>query len=96
MAEPAAADSDSSSGPADQDAVDYLRGGMPVAEQDSTYRAFDGLVRFGSLGIASLLLFLVLMFCTGAGFFGAVAPAVILAAAGGWFLRKAPPSIDTL
>ena len=42
------------------------------------------------------MLFLVLLFCTKAGFFGSAIPVVILAAAGVWFLRKQPPSIDTL
>lgn len=81
---------------ADDDANAYLHGRMEIEEQDATYRAFDGLVRWGSLAIASLMLFLVMMFCTKAGFIGSAIPVVILAAAGVWFLRKQPPSIDTL
>ena len=81
---------------AEDDANAYLRGRMGIEEQDATYRAFDGLVRFGSLAIATLLLFIVLLFCTKAGFFGAAVPSVILAAVGLFALRKAPPSIDTL
>ncbi len=72
------------------------RGEMTIGEQSSTYRAFDGLVRWGSLAIASLLLFLVLMFCTRVGFIGAAAPVAILLVAGAVFLRSKPPSIDTL
>ena len=72
------------------------RGEMAIPEQSSTYRAFDGLVRWGSLGVAALILFLTLNFCTRAGFFGALIPSVILVGAGVAFLRSKPPSIDTL
>ena len=67
---------------------------MEIVEQRSTYHAFDGLVRWGSLAVAALILFLTLMFCTGAGFFGAAVPAAILVAVGVFALRKAPTSID--
>lgn len=81
---------------ADDDAQGYLHGRMPIDEQGATYRAFDGLVRFGSLGIAALLLMLVLLFCTPMGVFPALVVTALLVAAGLWFLRKAPPSVDTL
>lgn len=81
---------------ADDDANAYLHGRMEIEEQDSTYRAFDGLVRFGGLGIGALVLFLTVLFCTKAGFFGALVPTAILLAAGGFALRKPKPSIDTL
>lgn len=71
-------------------------GSMDVTEQRSTYRVFDFLVRWGSLGVASALLFLTLLFCTAVGFFGAAIPTVILLVAGIVVLRKAPMSIDTL
>ena len=69
---------------------------MEINEQRSTYRAFDGLLRFGSLGVASLLLFLTLMFCTRVGFIGAVVPVLIVLVAGIFVLRSKPASIDTL
>ena len=78
------------------DPTDYARGDMEIAEHRSTYRAFDGLVRFGSLGLAGLLLFLTLLFCTAIGFIGAAVPTVVLLVAGGIFLRKKPASVDTL
>ena len=74
----------------------YERGDMEIREHRSTYRAFDGLVRFGGLGVAGLLLFLTLMFCTTVGFIGAAVPTAILLVAGGVFLRKQPASVDTL
>ncbi len=74
----------------------YDRGDMEIGEHRSTYRAFDGLVRFGGLAVAGLILFLTLMFCTRVGFIGAAAPTVILLIAGGIFLRKQPASVDTL
>lgn len=84
MAEPDAAEPE----------TDYARGDMEIAEHRSTYRAFDGLVRYGSLGVACLLLFLTLKFCTALGFIGAAAPVVILLGAGLLFLRSKPASVD--
>lgn len=74
--------------------TDYERGDMEIGEHRSTYRAFDGLVRYGSLGVASLLLFLTLKFCTALGFIGAAVPVVILLVAGIVFLRSKPASVD--
>ena len=51
---------------------------MEIAEQVSTYRAFNGLVKWGSLGLATLLLFLVLAFCTKAGPFAAALASLIM------------------
>ena len=76
--------------------ADHTRGDMEIGEHRSTYRAFDGLVRFGSLAVAGLLLFLTLMFCTRVGFIGAVVPVAIMLAAGAVFLRNKPASVDTL
>ena len=87
MAEPHAAHSDDAA---------YTRGEMQIVEHKATYKAFDVLLRYGSLAIAVLVLFLTLMFCTGVGFIGAAAPAVILLAIGLVVLRKAPPSTETL
>ena len=84
MAEPTSAPS----------ATDYSRGEMEINEHRSTYRAFDGLVRFGSLGVAGLLLFLTLNFCTRIGFIGAAVPTAILLIAGAVFLRNKPASVD--
>lgn len=76
--------------------TEYSRGAMEINEHRSTFRAFDGLVRFGSLGVAGLLLFLTLNFCTRVGFIGAAVPTGILLIAGVIFLRSKPASVDTL
>ena len=67
---------------------------MEITEQRSTYQVFDGLVRWGSLGVAALLLFLTLLFCTRVGFFGALVPTAIMLGAGLFALRKQPTSLD--
>jgi hypothetical protein len=71
-------------------AHEYHPGEMDIREQVATFDAFGKMVKWGSLGIAALLLFLVLWFCVGAGFFGGLIPAVILVAAGIFFLRSGP------
>lgn len=76
-------------------APQYDRGEMEIVEQTSTYGVFDNLVRWGSLGVAALILFLTIQFCTRAGLIGALVPTLILVAVGGFALRKAPTSVDT-
>lgn len=61
---------------------------MEIAEQVSTYRSFNGLVKWGSLGLAALLLFLVLEFCTRTGFMASAFLAVVLLILGVVGLRK--------
>lgn len=82
--------------PAAEDAQTYIQGDMPIEEHRSTYRVFDYMVRFGSLAVACLVLFLVIWFCVGAGFLPALIVSAILAAVGGYALRMKPQSIDTL
>lgn len=79
---------------AQTDAAPDSQAPMEICEQRSTYRVFDGLVRWGSLAVAGLVLFLTILFCTRAGFFGAAAPTFILVVAGVVALRKQPASID--
>lgn len=74
----------------------HTPGEMEIVEQTSTYHVFDNLVRWGSLAVAALVLFLSIMFCTRAGFLGAAVPTVILLIAGVVALRKAPTSLETL
>lgn len=61
---------------------------MEVAEQVSTYRAFNGLVKWGSLAIAALLFFLTLEFCTRTGFLPSAFLAVLVLVLGFVALRK--------
>lgn len=68
-------------------ASEYHRGDMDIHEQAKTYEFVMGLTKWGSLAVAVLVLFLTLWFCTGAGFLGALASAIVLAVLGGVFLR---------
>jgi hypothetical protein len=74
-------------------AADYHRGEMEIHEQESTYHAFLGMTKWGSLALAVSLITLVLWFCTKVGFLGAAATGVVLLALGVFALRdKAGPS----
>ena len=87
----------------DADTVDHLnhepfvRGSMPIHEQTATFeKVFDkGLVRYGSLFVACLVLFLVLSFCTPAGLLTGLVVAIVLGAVGGFVLRTKPTSVET-
>jgi hypothetical protein len=65
----------------------YHRGEMDVHEQVATFHLFGALTKWGSLHLATLLVFLVLWFCTGAGFLGALVAAVVVAVLGALLLR---------
>jgi hypothetical protein len=69
---------------------DYHRGEMDIAEQTSTYALVMGITKWGSLAVAALILWLTLWFCTPTGFLGATVAAVVLIAAGVFFLRAKP------
>ena len=69
---------------------DYKRGEMDIAEQVSTFQAFNVMTKWGSLAIGTLVLFATLMFCTGAGFLGAAIACAIVVAAGVTLLRDRP------
>ncbi|HKR87214.1 MAG TPA: aa3-type cytochrome c oxidase subunit IV [Phenylobacterium sp.] len=66
---------------------DYHRGEMDIHEQVKTYEFVMSLTKWGSLTVAVSVLFATLWFCTGAGFMGALATAIVLAVLGGVFLR---------
>ncbi|HEX5264678.1 MAG TPA: aa3-type cytochrome c oxidase subunit IV [Phenylobacterium sp.] len=60
-------------------ASDYHRGDMDIHEQQATFHLVMGITKWGSLIIASALLFLTLWFCTPAGFLSAfISGAVVL------------------
>ena len=63
-------------------------GAMDIAEQAATFAMFNSMTKWGSLFVATLLLFLTLWFCTGAGFGGAAVTAVIVVALGVALLRS--------
>ena len=60
-------------------ASDYHRGEMDVTEQVSTFHLIMGITKWGALVLASFLLFIVIWFCTTAGFVsGFITGAVVL------------------
>ncbi|WGM31945.1 aa3-type cytochrome c oxidase subunit IV [Brevundimonas sp. NIBR11] len=73
---------------ADHDADAYVHGEMTIEEQSATYSLFMNMAKWGSLAIASLLLFLVLWFQPGGSFIAGLIAAVVLAVAGGFFLKS--------
>jgi len=69
-------------------ASDYHRGDMDITEQRSTFHVVMMMTKWGSLVLASLLVLLVLWFCTGAGFFSGLISAVVVLAVGIAVLRE--------
>ena len=71
-------------------ATDHTHGQMDIAEQSASFDLFIKFTKWGSLAVAVMVLWATLMFCTSTGFVGAVVAAVILLAAGVYFLREKP------
>ena len=77
-------------GPHHADSHDaYVRGSQEISEQASTFHAFIGMSKWGSLGIAAVLMFLTLAFQPGGSLVGGAITAVVILVAG-WFLLKSP------
>ena len=68
-------------------ASEYHRGEMNVSDQVATYALVMSFTKWGSLIIAASVLFLTLLFCTGTGFLGSAAVAVVVMALGILVLR---------
>ncbi len=66
---------------------DYVRGSQEISEQESTFDAFLGLTKWGSLIIAATVLFLTIWFQPGGSFIAAAISAGVLLVAG-YFLLK--------
>ena len=66
---------------AEQDAH-YNRGHMDIAEQVSTFHGFINMSKWGSLAIATGVLFFSLLLCAHAAFFQAAGAAIVLVVAG--------------
>ena len=73
-------------------AAEYHRGDQDIHEQVETFHLVMGITKWGSLTIASLVLFLTLWFCAGAGFWSAFFSAAVVVALGIIFLRSRPES----
>jgi len=72
---------------ADHDAQAYIHGTMTVEEQTQTWELVQTLFKWGSLIVASLLLFLVIWFQPGGSFVGGFIAAAVLGGAGWFFLK---------
>ncbi|GLS01477.1 hypothetical protein GCM10007859_14920 [Brevundimonas denitrificans] len=68
----------------------YVRGSQEISEQESTFSAFLGLSKWGSLILAALVLFLTLWFQPGGSFITAAISAFVLLVAGYFFLKSSP------
>jgi thiamine transporter ThiT len=68
-------------------ASEYHRGEMDIHEQVSTFHLIMNITKWGSLVIAAALLFLVLWFCTGAGFLAGLISGVVVFVLGSLLLR---------
>jgi hypothetical protein len=78
---------------ASKQSTTYHRGEMDIHEQAATFDFVMKLTKWGSLAVAALVLFLVLWFCTAAGFLGAAIAAAVVIAAGVVFLREKPEAV---
>ena len=76
----------------DAPASDYHHGDQDASMHVSTYRAFMGLTKWGSLAISVALVILTLWFCTDAGFMAAIISGLVLLALGIVFLRDSSGS----
>jgi len=66
----------------------YVRGSQEISEQESTFTAFMGLTKWGSLIIAVLLVFLTLWFQPGGSLMTGLITAVVMAVGGFFFLKS--------
>ena len=71
-------------------ASDYHRGEMDIQEQVSTFNLVMGMTKWGSLILAAFLLFIVIWFCTPAGFVSGFVSGAVLLALGIVLLRSKP------
>jgi Bacterial aa3 type cytochrome c oxidase subunit IV len=72
---------------ADADASAYVRGGMQINEQATTFKLFMDLAKWGSLAVACLLLFLTLWFHPGGSLMAALIGTVVLGVVGFFALK---------
>ena len=66
----------------------YVRGSQEISEQESTFDAFMGMTKWGSLAIAVLLVVLTLWFQPGGSLMTAFIAAVVMSVAGFFFLKS--------
>ncbi|MFA4894049.1 aa3-type cytochrome c oxidase subunit IV [Brevundimonas sp.] len=70
----------------------YVRGSQEISEQSSTFHAFIGMAKWGSLWLAALLAFLVIWFQPGGSFIGGAIVAFVMLVGGWFFLKSGKPA----
>jgi hypothetical protein len=75
----------------DYQATEYNRGEMKVDEHVSMYRLFNALVHWGSLVLATVLSFFILLLCARIGFLPSATVSVMIAVIGTLWLRRPKP-----
>jgi uncharacterized membrane protein len=68
----------------------YHRGEMDIQEQVSTFNLVMGMTKWGSLILAAFLLWMVIWFCTSAGFLSGFITGAVVLALGIVLLRSKP------
>jgi hypothetical protein len=76
--------------PSDPQNSDYHRGDMDIHEQATTFHAFIGLTKWGSLALTACLSAMVIWFCTPMGFISGLVALVAITAGGIVLLRDKP------
>lgn len=77
---------------ADANAEAYVHGTMTIHEQVETWALVQNLFKWGSLAIASILLFLTIWFQPNGSFIGGLLAGLFVAAAGWFFLKGGKPA----
>lgn len=70
---------------------DYARGTQEISEQVATFSLFQGMAKWGSLGVAAVLAFLTVWFMPGGTFIAGFLVAAVLLVGGVYFLRSPKP-----
>ena len=68
----------------------YHRGDMDIHEQVATFHLVMGITKWGCVGLAAILAWLVLWFCTSAGFWAGLVTAAVIVGLGVTLLRSRP------
>lgn len=72
---------------------EYVHGEMEISAQVSMYELFIGMVKWGTLSVSALIVFLTVWFALGAGFIAAAGSAIVLSVAG-YFILRGKPEVD--
>ncbi len=68
----------------------FVHGEMDVHQQQHSFDLFVGMTKWGSLHLATVLVFVIILTCTKAGFFMALFAAIVVSVVGFFMLKKKP------